>query len=876
DRGILGYVIGGDYLPGRAAAVVSPPVDCSQAQIVELSFWRWLGVESNDWADASLSVSSDGQDWHPVWANSATDTADDQWQQMVFDLTPWAAGKATVFIAFDISSVEQAFPFCGWNIDDLNLASAAEKLAGIFLQVDRQDIEVGDVFNVDVFVQEDHPDAAGLLGASVRLDFTQGLSTYNGSSTVSNCVPSSPWNRLRRGTRSGNVLTELGGLTENPGSGNGEPVLLARVPMKAVSAGTARFECTPASAFALPSPFGQIGAWRIAGAVLEVSIATDALEPLARLTLSGPTEPVALGNLFEIRVQAEELASTANGFLGGPFDLYFDPDHVSAPDFSAATAIQAPYKDESLGLVSGTLLENRIDELGGATVKSGFGNGSKVLYAVISFQAGSLGECIFEAKAGSSGLTLTTPVGQLPFSRIDYGLPFVVDIRPNYTVTVGGGSASSGNCYEGQIITLTANNPQPGWEFSLWDGDESSLAALASAIQASTSLTVPGAPVSLNAVYRKIDYSLTVNNGNGSATPVHIGEQLQISANPPETGKTFDRWTGDIQYLSDSSAATTTVTIATANVAVTATYRNILYRREIINGSGDTESAIYGQTLPVSADPAPPGYVFSQWVGSEEDLFLLGSRTSPNTNMFQPARDVVLTASYIAIDYQLTVNQGSGTQIANYNYQDVIPIAADPAPVGQAFSHWTGDTACLNDVFAAEATVTMPTSSVTLTAVFKMVYYTLLVVNGTGSGSYTYGSQIDIAADPAPPGSLGFSGWSGHVGTLAAPAQPSTTLTMPAAHTAVIAIYGDSAEINTFELAMKQGWNCFAVPFETANPVGTLDSKGHPITMIWRWDNMFIPPLKPDGTSANTIQPHIGHWIFCPEDCRLTFTKWQQ
>ena len=97
---------------------------------------------------------------------------------------------------------------------------------------------------------------------------------------------------------------------------------------------------------------------------------------------------------------------------------------------------------------------------------------------------------------------------------------------------------------------------------------------------------------------------------------------------------------------------------------------------------------------------------------------------------------------------------------------------------------------------------------------------------------------------------------------------------MPAAHTAVIALYG-TYQSDTFELSLKKGWNCFAVPFETANPIGTQDSKGNPITIIWRWDNMFVPPLKPDGTSANTIQPHVGHWIFCLEDCYITFEKWQ-
>ena len=96
---------------------------------------------------------------------------------------------------------------------------------------------------------------------------------------------------------------------------------------------------------------------------------------------------------------------------------------------------------------------------------------------------------------------------------------------------------------------------------------------------------------------------------------------------------------------------------------------------------------------------------------------------------------------------------------------------------------------------------------------------------------------------------------------------------MPAAHTAVVAVYG-TYDSDTVELTLKAGWNCIAVPFETANPVGTADSKGHVIRAIWRWDGLFVPPVNAQGVADTTIKPNLGYWVFCPEDCILVFVRW--
>ena len=70
----------------------------------------------------------------------------------------------------------------------------------------------------------------------------------------------------------------------------------------------------------------------------------------------------------------------------------------------------------------------------------------------------------------------------------------------------------------------------------------------------------------------KVPYTLTVNNGSGSGT-YYFADLIAIIANSPPSGQVFDKWTGDIAYVSNINASSTQVTMPTINVSVTATYK---------------------------------------------------------------------------------------------------------------------------------------------------------------------------------------------------------------------------------------------------------------------------------------------------------------
>ncbi len=65
--------------------------------------------------------------------------------------------------------------------------------------------------------------------------------------------------------------------------------------------------------------------------------------------------------------------------------------------------------------------------------------------------------------------------------------------------------------------------------------------------------------------------TLTVNNGRSSGQ----GEVVTVTADPPPPGQQFAGWTGDIQILANPALPTTTATMPSIEVTITATYRKL-------------------------------------------------------------------------------------------------------------------------------------------------------------------------------------------------------------------------------------------------------------------------------------------------------------
>ncbi|MBN2382319.1 hypothetical protein JXQ70_05495, partial [bacterium] len=126
---VLGYDLSGsgtylgDYENSMSAetTVTSPAIDCTGVTSTQVSFQRWLGVESSSYDHARLYASNDGTNWTTVWSNGST-MSDGAWGLQSYDISAVADNQATVYIRFGMGTTDGSMTYCGWNIDDLEVS----------------------------------------------------------------------------------------------------------------------------------------------------------------------------------------------------------------------------------------------------------------------------------------------------------------------------------------------------------------------------------------------------------------------------------------------------------------------------------------------------------------------------------------------------------------------------------------------------------------------------------------------------------------------------------------------------------------------------------------------------------------------------------
>ncbi|MCF7864859.1 MAG: hypothetical protein K9L89_08720 [Kiritimatiellales bacterium] len=146
--------------------------------------------------------------------------------------------------------------------------------------------------------------------------------------------------------------------------------------------------------------------------------------------------------------------------------------------------------------------------------------------------------------------------------------PFRTDVFHTLTVASGSGSAV---LEPGEQQVVVANAPGAGLVFDRWIGAASEID---DPNASSATITMPSHDVYLLASYRAaVDpvYTLTVSNGFGSGIS-QAGSVLNIEADVPATGWSFDHWSGDTQYVIDASASSTTLRMPAADVDLMAVY----------------------------------------------------------------------------------------------------------------------------------------------------------------------------------------------------------------------------------------------------------------------------------------------------------------
>ncbi len=159
---VYGYNLEGDYTNDLPATfLTTTAIDCTDLYGVQLSFYRWLGVESvNSYDEASVQVSSDGVDWTVIWSATATGgyISDYAWTFQSFDLPGSVDNQPNVYIRWGMGATDRSLTYPGWNIDDIRISAVSAGASGCCVgeSVGNMDAVPGVVDMGDLTVLIDH------------------------------------------------------------------------------------------------------------------------------------------------------------------------------------------------------------------------------------------------------------------------------------------------------------------------------------------------------------------------------------------------------------------------------------------------------------------------------------------------------------------------------------------------------------------------------------------------------------------------------------------------------------------------------------------------------------------------------------------------
>ncbi|MBQ3194826.1 MAG: InlB B-repeat-containing protein [Clostridia bacterium] len=217
--------------------------------------------------------------------------------------------------------------------------------------------------------------------------------------------------------------------------------------------------------------------------------------------------------------------------------------------------------------------------------------------------------------------------------------------------------------------------------------------------------------------------------------------------------------------------------VVTSDMTVTAEYRTLQYSLTVIDGTG---SGIYTYGTEVDIVFAPDTdnlWEFDGWETAGNAV--IADPASENTTVTVYG-DAVITPCYTEV-FIVSITGGKVAESdvkAYYKAGDVIEIIADAPAVGKEFAGWeTVSGGVITDASACTTTLTI-NNNVIIEAIYTDSRYTFDVVGGDGSGTYTYGQEVEIRFSTED-GAYRFDGWTVDGDAIIAdPASESTTVTV--------------------------------------------------------------------------------------------------
>lgn len=216
-----------------------------------------------------------------------------------------------------------------------------------------------------------------------------------------------------------------------------------------------------------------------------------------------------------------------------------------------------------------------------------------------------------------------------------------------------------------------------------------------------------------------------VNVQDATATPQMATYQTEVTvkANEPDTDMYFDKW--EVAGLETEGMDLTKTEIKfhmpAGNVSFKATYRAIeKFAIEMVDGTKDKEVAKAGETVTITANPAPTGKVFDKWTCETAGVTIeFASATSKQTTFVMPASNIKIQAHFRAVDskpsVEIKVNGGTGAGVVKKG--ESITVTANEPAEGKVFTGWQDESGKIVST-QKEYTFTVAEGT-TLTAVYE-------------------------------------------------------------------------------------------------------------------------------------------------------------
>ena len=288
------------------------------------------------------------------------------------------------------------------------------------------------------------------------------------------------------------------------------------------------------------------------------------------------------------------------------------------------------------------------------------------------------------------------------------------------SVTVVGGTGG-GKYAAGTSVTVKVTVPI-GKTFASWSF-RGVVLNTAQITQQEITFTMPENDVVLTALFKDIDYNITVTDGTSSAPTAKYQDEVTVTANAPATDMYFDKWevTGLDTTGMDLSKTEIKFQMPAGDVTFKATYRVIeKFAIEMVDGTKDKEVAKAGETITITANPAPAGKVFDKWTCETAGVAIeFASATSSTTTFEMPASNVKIQAHFRDIEaapsIEIKVNGGTGA--GTYKEGDSVTITANDPAEGKVFKGWQDES---GKIVSTDKSYTFKvTGATTLTAVYE-------------------------------------------------------------------------------------------------------------------------------------------------------------